>query len=136
MSQDNKGKAIGFWIATGVVVLGFLGGGVLDIISGPEVIELFTGLGYPTYLPRFLGVAKILGLIAILAPGFLRLKEWAYAGMVIDLTGATYSHIANGDGITMIAPPVVVLAFVVASYALRPDERKLPDPPPAQSSAQ
>ena len=44
----------------------------------------------------FLDVAKILGVIAILIPGYPRLKEWAYAGLAFDLIGATYAQIAKG----------------------------------------
>ena len=71
-------------------------------------------------------MCKVLGAIAIAAPKFPKLKEWAYAGMCFDLVGATYSHLANGDGADKFAPPIVVLIVVVASYLLRPDDRKLP----------
>ena len=42
----------------------------------------------PAYLISFLSIAKILGVIAILIPGFPRIKEWAYAGLMFDLIGA------------------------------------------------
>jgi hypothetical protein len=45
----------------------------------------------------FLGTAKILGVIAVLVPGAGRLKEWAYAGLIFDITGALYSHLSVGD---------------------------------------
>ncbi len=61
-------------------------------------------------------------------PKFPRLKEWAYAGIVIDLIGAAYSHIAYGDAVGDIVPPVVLLALAMGSYFLRPADRKLPDP--------
>ena len=126
MAESSKGKTIGYWIATAIVLLAFGAGGVGDLLSPPEVVQQFTDLGYPAYLPRFLGVCKILGAVAIAAPKFPRIKEWAYAGMCLDLLGATYSHLANGDGADKIAPPIVVLVVVVASYMLRPDDRKLP----------
>ena len=43
-------------------------------------------LGYPDYFATILGVWKVLGGIAVLLPRTPRLKEWAYAGMVFDLT--------------------------------------------------
>jgi hypothetical protein len=55
-------------------------------------------LGYPMYINVFLGVAKILGIIAIVIPGYPYLKEWAYAGFCFDLIGATYSQVAAGMG--------------------------------------
>jgi len=64
-----------------------------DIMVTEEAVTFVTGLGYPKYLIAFLGVAKALGVIAMLIPGFPRLKEWAYAGLFFDLLGATYSAI-------------------------------------------
>ena len=129
MTEPSKGRKIAYWTTTGLLVLGFLGGGVLDLISPPEVVAQFTDLGYPPYLPRLLGILKVLGGIAIVAPKFPRLKEWAYAGMCFDLIGAVYSHLNNGDGLDKLAPPAVLLLVVAASYLLRPDDRRLPDPP-------
>ena len=51
-------------------------------------------LGYPIYFIQFISVAKVLGSIAILIPGLNRVKEWAYAGLFFDLSGAIYSGIA------------------------------------------
>jgi len=73
-------------------------------------------MGYPAYLNPFLGVTKILGVIALLVPGFPRLKEWAYAGFVIDLTGATYSMMyskPNDHGYFFM---IVFFAVVAVSY--------------------
>ncbi|HRG79756.1 MAG TPA: DoxX family protein, partial [Cyclobacteriaceae bacterium] len=67
-----------------------------NILSAPEWVEIFKQLGYPPYMLPFLGVAKLLGVIALLVPGFPRIKEWAYAGMFFDLTGAVYSGLAVG----------------------------------------
>lgn len=89
-----------------------------DVLMIEEAIEIFRHLGYPSYLLPFIGVAKILGVIAILAPGFRRLKEWAYAGLVFDLIGALYSHIAVGDPISSWVFPLIGLALVTGSYFL------------------
>ena len=67
-----------------------------NILSAPEWVEVFKQLGYPLYLLPFLGIAKLLGAIFLLIPGFPRLKEWAYAGFFFDLTGAVYSGLAVG----------------------------------------
>lgn len=77
---------------------------------------MFKHLGYPPYLLPFIGVAKILGVIAVLVPGFPRLKEWAYAGLVFDLIGAFYSHLAVGDPVSYWIFPLIALALVFGSY--------------------
>jgi len=83
-----------YWIFTGLLALIMLMSGIQNAFVTTESVELLTAkLGYPQYIIAFLGVAKILGAIAILVPGFSTLKEWAYAGMFFDLLGATYSSI-------------------------------------------
>jgi hypothetical protein len=72
-----------------------------------------------------LGVWKVLGAGAVLPPGFPLLKEWAYAGMIFDLTGASASHVASSDDVRHILTPLVLAVLVVASWALRPDGRKV-----------
>jgi uncharacterized membrane protein YphA (DoxX/SURF4 family) len=73
-------------------------GGVGDILRTQPVVDGMTHLGYPAYFCVILGVWKVLGAVAVLVPRFPRLKEWAYAGAVFELTGASASHLAVGDG--------------------------------------
>jgi hypothetical protein len=67
-----------------------------DALCVPDAVTFMAHLGYPKYIISFLGIAKILGVIAILVPGFPRIKEWAYAGLAFDLIGALYSNVAVG----------------------------------------
>ena len=105
-----------YWIFTGLTAAFMLLGAIPDVLRIPAAVEVFTHLGYPTYLLPFIGVAKILGVVAVLVPGFQRLKEWAYAGLVFDLVGALYSHIAVGDPPSGWVFPVVGLLLVFGSY--------------------
>jgi uncharacterized membrane protein YphA (DoxX/SURF4 family) len=120
-----KAKAIGYWVATGLTGFAFLSGGAMDLSRSPQVLEGMAHLGYPGYLAVILGVWKLLGGVAVLAPRFPRIKEWAYAGMAFDLTGAAFSHAASGDDGGKIMTPIVLLGIVAASYFLRPDSRKV-----------
>ena len=65
-----------------------------EIINNTDAKTFITNLGYPAYFNPFIGVLKLLGVIALLVPGYPRIKEWAYAGFFFDLVGATYSQIA------------------------------------------
>ncbi|MED3984224.1 DoxX family protein [Peribacillus simplex] len=96
-----------YWIFTGLLVALMVLGSIPDIMSVPDAVALFNHLGYPTYLLPFIGIAKLLGVVAILIPGFPRIKEWAYAGFVFDLTGAMYSSISVGD------PAIGWLLFII-----------------------
>ena len=114
---------IGYWICTVIVALSFLSGGVADVLRPPQVLEGMTHLGYPAYFLIILGIWKVLGGIALLVPRFPVLKEWAYAGMVFDLTGASASHAATRDDLRHVLIPLVGVALVLASWALRPASR-------------
>jgi uncharacterized membrane protein YphA (DoxX/SURF4 family) len=126
MSQDSKGRKIAYWITTGILAAVFVAAGVYNL-TDPEMVAVLASLGYPAYLATILGVAKLLAVVAILVPGFPRLKEWAYAGVTFDLIGAAWSHTASGHSFRDIAAPLLVLAVAWASWLLRPANRKLPD---------
>ena len=111
----KKTKII-YWIFTGLITAMLGVGSVYDAISAPEAVDYVTRLGYPAYLVPFLGVAKLLGLIAILVPGYPRVKEWAYAGLMFDLIGAMYSHISRGDAPQNWAPILLPILLVAGSY--------------------
>lgn len=123
-----NGRAVSYWICTILVAFAFLSGGVVDALRVPQALEGMTHLGYPPYFMVILGVWKLLGGIVILLPGLPRLKEWAYAGMIFDLTGATASHLATGDDVRHIVTPLLIAAVVLASWALRPASRRLDRP--------
>ena len=75
-----------------------------------------------------LGFWKLAGAIVITAPGLPRLKEWAYAGFMFNLTAAAVSHAAVGDPAVEVIAPLAFLALVLASWALRPVSRTLAVP--------
>ena len=89
-----KTTKILYWVFTGLFAAFMLSSGIPDMLVVEDAAKYITDLGYPKYIVAFLGVAKILGSIAILIPGFPRIREWAYAGLFFDLIGATYSAIA------------------------------------------
>ena len=92
-----------YWIFTGLFAAFMMFTAVPNIISEAESVAFITQLGYPAYFVPFIGVAKALGVIAVLIPGFPRVKEWAYAGLFFDLIAAIYSLIAvNGVDPSMV----------------------------------
>jgi hypothetical protein len=121
-----RAKRIGYWIFTGLLAAELLAGGAWDVARTHYVADVVTRLGYPLYLLTILGVWKLLAVPAVLIPRFGRLKEWAYAGIFFEMTGAVVSHAACGEGSATIAP-LVITALAVASWALRPANRRLGD---------
>lgn len=107
-----------YWIATGLLAAFMLLGAIPDVLRVPEAVAFLMHLGYPAYLLPFLGVAKTLGVLAVLVPGFPRLREWAYAGLTFDLSGALYSHLSVGDPVSTWSFPAIGLFLVAASYLL------------------
>jgi hypothetical protein len=116
-----RAQVVGYWICTILIAFSFLSGGAVDLIRPSFALEGMAHLGYPAYFMLILGFWKVLGGGAILLPGFPLLKEWAYAGMIFDLTGASASHLASGDALFHIVTPLILAALVVASWALRPE---------------
>lgn len=119
-----KTRLIAYWIATALVAFVFLSGGVGELIRPAALMEGMAHLGYPAYFVTILGVWKLLGGIVVLAPRLPLAKEWAYAGMFFDLSGAAASHASVGDPPLKIATPLIILAIVAVSWALRPSSRK------------
>jgi uncharacterized membrane protein YphA (DoxX/SURF4 family) len=118
-----RGKQIGYWVTTVLVALVLLSGGFFQVMKQAGAVEGITRLGYPTYVVTILGVWKILGGIVLLAPRMPRLKEWAYAGTLFDLTGAAISQAAGDTGVGHIVWPLALAALAIASWALRPESR-------------
>lgn len=115
-----------YWVTTALVVIELAWGGVWDVLRVPQVRGLIERLGYPPYFLVILGTWKLLGAVALVIPGFPRLKEWAYAGVVFDLTGAVASLFAAGlIGVGTMAYPIAMTGAAVASWALRPESRRL-----------
>jgi uncharacterized membrane protein YphA (DoxX/SURF4 family) len=108
-------RAIG-WVVTGLMAMLMLVSAVPDVFSIPGAVSVFRHLGYPAYLLIFLGTAKMLGVSAVLSPGLPRVKEWAFAGLTFDLTGALYSHLSVGDSPSVWSPALVGLILMAGSY--------------------
>ncbi len=134
-----KANNIAYWTTTGLVAFFIGGGGVAQLWqyrANPHGIVPV--LGYPLYFFAILGFWKVLGAIAILAPRFPRLKEWAYAGIVFDLTGAVASIAAvgvYGAYAFHIFAPLIIAGLAVTSWALRPASRRMGILFPAKNGA-
>ena len=127
-----KARPIAYWAATAIIAGETLAGGVTDLIQGREsvvagrpVVDVVTQLGYPVYVLKILGVLKLAGAAVLFAPRLPRLKEWAYAGVMFELTGAAASHVLRGNGPGDVITCLVLAAFALASWALRPPSRML-----------
>lgn len=121
----TKTKKTIYWIATILLSLGMLSGGIAQILKVQQNVDGTVHLGYPIYLMSILGVWKILGVIAILIPKFKLLKEWAYAGFFFAMTGAVISHITVGDTFLQFLAPSIFVILTVISWYLRPTDRKI-----------
>jgi len=125
MTKRNK---IIYWIATAWLALGMLSTGTVQLLNGKEGaggVNSITHLGYPVYFITLLGILKILGVVAVLIPKVPLLKEWAYAGFFFTMSGAVFSHIAGGNSVTDLFPPLLLLILTLVSWYFRPSDRKM-----------
>ena len=131
----SRSKLVTYWVTTGLVTLSMLSGGVAHVLHVPASVDGFVRLGYPLHFVTLLGIWKLLGALALLAPKFPRLKEWAYAGIAFDLTGAAFAWAVVGERDSLsnaghIIVPLVGLVLALTSWALRPASRRLPPTEP------
>lgn len=117
-------RTIGYYVTTGLASFAMVGSGMGDLLQAEPIVEAVSQkLGYPLYFLPWLGFWKIAGVVAVWAPTSIgawvaNAKEWAYAGLVLSMVGASYSHVMTND--VAGAPPTAVLALLwVGSYVLR-----------------
>ena len=132
-----KAKSIAYWITTILVALPLGSGGIAQLAHVRATVDGFVHiLGYPPYFVTILGFWKVAGALAILVPRFPRLKEWAYAGIFFDLTGAAASCAAVGGygayGFHVLTP-LFLTVLAVVSWRLRPESRTIPNLFPAKN---
>jgi uncharacterized membrane protein YphA (DoxX/SURF4 family) len=141
----TRARKIAYWVSTGYVALAMFYGGLAEVLDASIGVEfssigirtVVAILGYPLYFVYIIGIAKMLGAIAIVVPHFPRLKEWAYAGIVFNMTGAFVSWlvvtvmngvpIPAGYGLPMfhVINALHLIVLTVVSWALRPESRVL-----------
>ena len=127
MSDKKKisKQTVVFWAVTGPLVVNLFVSGVGALTQQEFLVEAMQSIEFPLYVMRILGIAYVLALIAIIAPGRPLLKEWAYAGVVFAMSGAIASHISIGDTLGNTAPSVILMFLAITSYKLRPPNRRL-----------
>lgn len=119
-----KAKIVTYWIAT-LLLSAFMAFAAFSYLSqDPKMTSGFASLGYPSYFPIILGVAKILGVIALLVPGLPRMKEWAYAGFTFTFLGAIWSHVAMNQYSAALMPAMSLVVLAI-SCAYRPADRRV-----------
>src|SRR5260221_14123271 len=112
----SRRATLAYWLCTLFVAVTALSAGIMDVLHVEPLFGLLLPLGYPSYFATILGVWKILGAIVLVAPRYPLVKEWAYAGMVIDYSSAILSHLASGDGAGAIAGPILSMVALAMSW--------------------
>lgn len=113
-----------YWVSTGLLCLAMFGGALGQLFRAKANVEVFEHLGFPIYFMTILGTWKILGVIAILLPGYPRIKEWAYAGFFFAMSGASVAHLVKNDGFAFIIP-IIVSILIFLSWYYRPLSKKI-----------
>ena len=126
--EDNKSRMtrkIAYWLTTALVAAMSAFAAYAYLSGSPQAVEGFTHVGYPQQLRIILGIAKLLGAIALVVPGMARVKEWAYAGFVFAWISAFVAHYLANDGPRAFTP-LILLVLLVVSYVTRPASRQWP----------
>ncbi len=120
--KDSKVRIIAYWVITAFASIVLLNGGINNALLRPPYITGLRNMGYPDFFAIIIGTWKLLGVVALLIPGFPLLKEWAYAGFFFLISGAIISHSVIGD---MPIFQVIMLILIVLSWYLRPSYRRI-----------
>ena len=115
----SKSRKIIFVITTALIAIAYFVTGLGNIVPFAHIGQDMAHLGYPPYFLKIIGTWKILAAVAIVIPKFSRIKEWAYAGMIFDLTGASLSRYYIGDALPQIFIPLGIGLLVTVNYILR-----------------
>lgn len=117
--MSNKTLNILYWVITGLLAAFMIFSSLDNVVTGEQSVQfIHDKMGYPVYFIPWIGIAKVLGAIALLVPVWPRVKEWAYFGLFMDLSTATYSFIALGEPVAGYAPMFLFIAVLIASYVL------------------
>jgi len=111
--------------STAILVLEILAGAFMDLAHLPSVVQDVRSIGYPTYVLYIVGVWKVLAIPALLWPRLPRLREWAYAGVFFEMSGAAASHVLVDDPIGQYAAPLAFTFLTLVSWWFQQD-RKTP----------
>jgi hypothetical protein len=125
---NSMGRKVIYWVATGLVALSAVFAGVNYLWGSQQTVQTFEHVGYPQQLRVLLGTAKLLGGIALIVPGLLALKEWAYAGFTFAWIAAVVAHYLAKDGAVAFFP-VILLVLLFVSYFTRPASQRLGSKP-------
>lgn len=123
--SSTKLNKIVYWISTIWLAPGMVSSGIVQLMKLEEETEMIRHLGYPVYFLTIISVWKMLGVVAVLIPGFPLLKEWAYAGFFFMMSGAVFSHIVSGDEAKDLFGPLLLLTLTVILWYFRPGDRKI-----------
>ena len=119
------GRKVIYWVTIGLLAALSVFAAFTYLSGSPEAVEGFAHVGYPQQLRIILGIGKLLGAIALIAPGVPKLKEWAYAGFTFAWISASVAHYLAKDGPAAFMP-LLLLVFLIISYVTRPASRRWP----------
>jgi len=116
MTMNRKTNNIIFWVTTSLIVIFE---GIFPALTFRTELakEGIRHLGYPDYFGVMIVVFRICGVIALIFPQIpARIKEWAYAGFIIEFLSASVSNMVV-DGLTFnFIVPLIVMAVLLLSY--------------------
>ncbi len=121
--HSRMARKVTYWVSTGLLAALSVFGAFTYLSGSPQAVQGFAHVGYPQQLRIILGIAKLLGAITLVVPGFAKLKEWAYAGFTFAWTSAFVAHYLAKDGLTAFAPLILLLLLAI-SYLTRPASRQ------------
>jgi DoxX-like family len=120
-------RPIAFWATTFLIVFELIAGSLWNLLTIEWVEVQLHHLGFPHFFAYILGAWQAGAAVAIIAPRLPLIKEWAYVGALFLWSGAVVSHLSARDGFEVWWFPLVFATLAIASWVLRPADRRLPE---------
>src|SRR5215469_75905 len=105
---------------TAILVMEIVAGAVMDLAQFPYVVREVRSIGYPTYVLYIVGAWKVLAVGPLVWPRLPRLREWAYAGVFFEMSGAVASHVLVGNPMGRYGVPLAFTLLTLVSWRFQP----------------
>jgi putative oxidoreductase len=121
--MDRQGIRNGSaWVLSVVLTLAFMIAAIPKLVGVHAWIVKFINWGYPRWFPFAVGALELLGGALLLIP---RLARYGALVLAVIMVGAGYTHLANGEGLQVLRP-VIVLILLGTVFWLRKPNRNNP----------
>ena len=116
----EKLKSRSAWILSSLLTLVFTISALSKLAGAQGWITRFTKYGYPKWFLFLIGTLELLGGMLLLVP---RVSMYGASVLGVIMIGAAYTHLANGEGLQVLRPMIVMTFLGIVVWLRRTAKR-------------